>query len=253
VVTFKDNLLAEAHPEWAIRTPEGEVWRDREGLAWVDPFLPEVWEYNIAVAEEAARLGFDEIQFDYVRFPDQGGAIFSMENTEDNRVFAISRFLHAARERLKPYNVFIAADIFGYVCWNRDDTSIGQRLEELAEVVDYLSPMLYPSGFQHGVGDYRNPVENPFEIVYLTLEKARLRSSLPARRFRPWLQAFRDYAFDRRNFGPKAVFEQTNASDQFGSAGWMLWNPRNIYRGLGLGEDRLQAEIRLAAGGDDEG
>jgi hypothetical protein len=176
-----------------------------------------------------------------------------MENTEDNRVFAISRFLHSARERLKPYNVFIAADIFGYVCWNRDDTSIGQRLEELAEVVDYLSPMLYPSGFQHGVGDYRNPVENPFEIVYLTLEKARLRSSLPARRFRPWLQAFRDYAFDRRNFGPKAVFEQTNASDQFGSAGWMLWNPRNIYRGLGLGEDRLQAEIRLASGGDDEG
>jgi hypothetical protein len=253
IVTFKDNLLAEAHPEWALRTADGAIWRDREGLAWVDPFHPEVWEYNIAIAEEAARLGFDEIQFDYVRFPDQGGAVHAMENTEANRVFIISRFLETARERLKPFNVFLAADIFGYVCWNRDDTAIGQRLEELAEVVDYLSPMLYPSGFQHGVGEYRNPVANPFEIVYLTLEQARRRAELPARRFRPWLQAFRDYAFDRRVFGPEAILQQTSASDRFGSSGWMLWNPRNVYRGLGLGEERLSAEFRFEPVGDDEG
>jgi len=240
IVTFKDNLLAEAHPEWAIKNANGELWRDREGLAWVDPFNPEVWAYNAALAEEAARLGFDEIQFDYVRFPDQSGPQFSFEMTEANRVSAISRFLHLARERLRPYNVYLAADIFGYVCWNRDDTSIGQRLEDLAEEVDYLSPMLYPSGFQFGIGEYRNPVANPFEIVYLSLQEGGGRSGIDSRRFRPWLQAFRDYAFDRRSFGPQAVEAQTSAAERFGSSGWMLWNPRNVYRDLGLVERQPQ-------------
>lgn len=234
IVTFKDNLLAENHPEWALKKESGELWRDGEGLAWVDPFVPEVWEYNAALAEEAARLGFDEIQFDYVRFPDQKGARFSMENSEESRVHAISSFLWLARRQLQPYNVFLAADIFGYVCWNRNDTYIGQRLEDLVQHVDYLSPMLYPSGFRFGVGAYRNPVENPFKVVYLSLEEARQRAGLDPRRFRPWLQAFRDYAFDRRHFDAEEVSAQTEASEEFGSSGWMLWNPRNVYRGLGF-------------------
>lgn len=253
IVTFKDNLLAEAHPEWAVKTADGELWRDREGLAWVDPFNPEVWAYNAALAVEAARLGFDEIQFDYVRFPDQGGAVFSFEADEASRVFAISRFLHYARRQLRCYNVFLAADIFGYVCWNRNDTDIGQRLEDLADEVDYLSPMLYPSGFQYGVGDYRNPVANPYEIVYLSLKQGGQRSGLDRRRFRPWLQAFRDYAFDHRSFGPTAVGAQTRAAESFGSSGWMLWNPRNVYRNLGLADSQLQIGLSHPTSGDGEG
>jgi hypothetical protein len=247
IVVFKDDLLARAHPEYAIKRGSGEVWQDGEMLAWVDPNLSQVWDYNIAIAEEAAQLGFDEIQFDYVRFPAIAGLVFSRENSQVNRVAAISGFLAAARQRLAPYNVFLAADIFGYVCWNSNDTGIGQQLEELAVHLDYLSPMLYPSGFNFGAGGYTNPMENPYEIISLSLEKARKRTGLAAVRFRPWLQAFRDYAFDRRHFGAAAIRAQTAASDEFGSNGWMLWNARNVYSGAGLNVVEIEARAEIGA------
>jgi hypothetical protein len=234
IVVFKDNLLAAARPELAVRTPQGTVWHDRENLAWVDPFRKEVWDYDIDLAVEAAQYGFDEIQFDYVRFPDTPGLRFSQPNTEENRVAAISGFLAEARKRLAPYNVFLDADIFGYVCWNLNDTQIGQKLGNLADVLDYFCPMLYPSGFRYGIPGYRNPVDHPYEMVYLSLKKAAARTHLPPVRFRPWLQAFKDYAFDRREFGPSQIKEQISAAEKFGSDGWMVWNPRNIYSADGL-------------------
>jgi hypothetical protein len=139
-----------------------------------------------------------------------------------------------ARKRLLPYNVFLSADIFGYVCWNLNDTSIGQTLESVAPHLDYLSPMLYPSGFQYGIPGYRIPTKHPYEIVYLTLKKARERTGLPPLRFRPWLQAFRDYAFDRRFFKEREIRDQIDGVEQFGSHGWLLWNPQNIYSREGL-------------------
>jgi hypothetical protein len=200
----------------------------------VDPFNREVWDYNINIAIEAAKHGFDEIQFDYVRFPDALGLRFSMPNTEENRVKAITGFLVEARRRLIPHNVFLSADIFGYVCWNRNDTDIGQRLEDLAPHLDYICPMLYPSGFQYGIPGYRNPVANAYEIIYLSLKRAQERTGLPSYRFRPWLQAFRDYAFDRRYFNGKEIMGEVKAAEGFGSHGWMLWNPRNNYSSAGL-------------------
>ncbi|HWR58865.1 MAG TPA: putative glycoside hydrolase [Thermodesulfovibrionales bacterium] len=234
IVVFKDNLLALARPDLAVRTTGGEIWHDRERLAWVDPFKKDVWDYNISVAIEAAQSGFDEIQFDYIRFPDAGGVAFSMPSTEENRVGAITGFLAEARKRLSLYNVFIAADIFGYVCWNLDDTKIGQRLDGLAVSLDYMSPMLYPSGFKFGIPGYRIPVAHAHEIVYLSLKKAQDRTRLPTVRFRPWLQAFRDYAFDRREFKGQGITDQIRAAEKFGSHGWMLWNPRNVYSTEGL-------------------
>jgi hypothetical protein len=234
IVVFKDNPLALKMSDLAVKAQNGQVWRDRENLAWVDPFKKEVWDYNIDIAIEAARIGFDEIQFDYVRFPDASHLRFSMPSTEENRVRAISGFLKEAKERLMPYNVFLSADIFGYVCWNQNDTEIGQRLEDLATHVDYLCPMLYPSGFQYGIPGYRIPVAHPYEIVYLSLKRAQERTRLPAVRFRPWLQAFRDYAFDRRYFKGKELQDQINAVKEFGSQGWMLWNPQNNYFENGL-------------------
>ena len=238
IVVFKDNPLALARPDWAVKTQSGDIWRDRENLAWVDPFNKEVWNYNINIAMEAAQYGFDEIQFDYVRFPDASGLRFSMANTEENRVKAVSGFLAEARRRLVPFNVFVSADIFGYVCWNLNDTNIGQRLEDLAPHVDYLCPMLYPSGFQYGIPGYRIPVANPYEIVYLSLKRAQERTKLPSQRFRPWLQAFRDYAFDRREFKDKEITSQVKAADGFGSDGWMFWNPRNNYSSAGLKKEK---------------
>ncbi|MDH4232541.1 MAG: putative glycoside hydrolase, partial [Nitrospirota bacterium] len=229
IVVFKDNPLAHARPDLAVKTTGGAVWLDNENLAWVDPAKKEVWNYNIAVAEETALLGFDEIQFDYARFPDAAGLAYSVPNSEENRVKAITGFLVEARKRLRPYNVFLATDIFGYVCWNPDDSKIGQRIEDIAPLVDYISPMLYPSGFQFGIPGYRIPVAHPYEIVYRTLKRSQERTGLEPVRFRPWLQAFRDYAFDRRYFGRQQIQAQISGAEQFGSGGWMLWNPQNIY------------------------
>ncbi len=234
IVVFKDDTLGTARPDLAVRTEEGGVWHDRENLTWVDPSRREVWNYNIDIAVEAARSGFDEIQFDYVRFPDRKGLRFAVKNDEENRVKYISGFLAEARRRLAPYNVFIAADIFGYVSWNLDDTQIGQRLDRIAPCVDYISLMLYPSGFQFGIPGFRNPVAHPYEIVYRSLQKSRERARIPSVRFRPWLQAFKDYAFDKRHFNGPEIREQIKAAEQFGSDGWMLWNPRNIYTEAGL-------------------
>jgi hypothetical protein len=234
IVVFKDDPVASAKPDWDVLTASDTIWRDGEGLAWTDPSKQEVWEYNLDIAVEAARNGFDEIQFDYVRFPDAVGLRYSVPNTQENRVRVITQFFEEARKRLAPYNVFLSADIFGYACWNLNDTDIGQKLESIAASVDYICPMLYPSGFQYGIPGYRIPVAHPYEIPRSSLERARERTSLPSIRFRPWLQAFRDYAFDRRLFGPAEIRSQIRAAEDFGSDGWMLWNPHNVYSRDGL-------------------
>lgn len=229
LVVFKDDPLAAAHPDWAVRDAAGGIWRDREHLRWIDPTVRAAWEHNFDVAEEAARMGFDEIQFDYLRFPDASGLRFGEPNTEANRVAAITGFLEGARARLRPYNLYLSADIFGYVCWNADDTRIGQRLGALGGLVDYISPMLYPSGFTWGLPGCRKPTDHPGEIVGRSLAEAMRRTGLAGVRFRPWLQAFRDYAFDRRAFDAADIRAQVDAADAAGTDGWMLWNPHNRY------------------------
>lgn len=234
IVVFRDSTLAVSRPDLAVRTAGGTLWHDSEGMAWTDPFSREVWDYNIGIAVEAARAGFDEIQFDYVRFPDAPGLVLSEPSTQRSRIAAISGFLALARRELTPYNVFIAADLFGYVCWNLDDTGIGQTLEDILPEVDYVSPMLYPSTFQFGIPGIRNPVAHPYDIVFRSLQRALSRTVVPPDRFRPWLQAFRDYAFDRRDFGAAEIRAQISAAQDAGADGFMLWNPGNVYTAAGL-------------------
>ena len=234
IVVFKDDLLAQVREDWSVRTKGGAIWKDREGLSWIDPFRREAWDYSIDIAEEAAAAGFDEIQFDYLRFPDARGLVYSKPTTEAGRIGAITGFLRAAKQRLVKYNVFLAVDVFGYICWNTDDTKIGQRLEDLAGVVDYVSPMLYPSGFQFGIPGVRNPVAKPYDIVYRSLQAAMERTAGTAVRYRPWLQAFRDYAFGGKVFGATEIEAQVRGADAAGANGWMLWNPRNLYSTDGL-------------------
>ena len=234
IVSFKDTPYVTAHPEYGVKKTDGTLFKDKEGLYWVDASRKDSWKYIIDIAEESAKAGFDEIQFDYVRFPDRKGIKFSVENTQANRVQAISGFLESARTRLIPYNVFLSADIFGYVSWHDADIEIGQRVDALAPYVDYLSPMLYPSGFNAGIPGYSNPVAANYEIVKHSLDKALEKSGGSPLSYRPWLQAFRDYAFDRRIYGDKEIRDQIRASDDFGSCGWILWNPRNVYTAAGL-------------------
>jgi hypothetical protein len=228
IVVFKDDLLAEAHPEWMIKK-NGQPFLDGEKLHWVDASQRGTWDYNIAIAKAAAEMGFDEVHFDYVRFPDSKGVTFSKPSTEENRTQAITGFLTAAHKALAPYNVMVTAAIFGYAAWNTGDTTIGQDITKIAPAVDAVSLMLYPSGFHLGIPNYRNPVQHPYEIIHLSMKRAQERTGLPAMHFRPWLQAFRDYAFGRVQFGEDRMYKQVKASNDLGSSGYMFWNPRNVY------------------------
>lgn len=234
IVVFKDDLLAKARPELAVQDGHGALWHDREGVAWLDPTQQLAWSYSIDIAEEAAKLGFDEIQFDYVRFPEANGVHFSQTNNQQNRVNAIMGFLAKARERLVSFNVFLSADVFGYVLWNLNDASTGQELERLGEVLDYICPILYPSEFLWGTPDVRNPVAHPYQIVADSLSRAKQRTGMAGIRFRPWLQDFADYAFDRRKFEGDEVRAQIDGADATKTNGWMLWNPLNQYSVDGL-------------------
>jgi hypothetical protein len=233
IVVFKDNVLANHRRDLAIiDTRTGRPWIDNEKLAWVDPFREEVWNYDIAIAKEAVAKGFDEIQFDYVRFPTDGklaAARYSRVNNSTTRLPTIAAFLAKARRELGPTGVFISADLFGYTAFNTNDTDIGQRIEELAPYLDYICPMVYPSGYHLGIPGYRNPVAHPYEVVRESVRLIRQRTQQMPVQVRPWIQDFRDYAFDRRTFGVPEVRAQMRGAAEGGSAGWMLWNPKNDY------------------------
>lgn len=243
IVTFKDNTLCTARPELAAQRDK-KTFKDREGLAWCDPFLPDVRNYNIDIAVAAAKAGFDEIEFDYVRFPDAKGVEFSQESTDESRPKTIDLFLKDARQKLLPYNVFLSADVFGYICWNQGDTGIGQKIMDVTQILDYVSPMLYPSGFSFGIPKYRDPVSHPYEIVRLTLDRAGQRTTVDPVRFRPWLQGFADYAFDRRQFTGREIQAQIKAANDFHSDGWLLWNPRNVYSSADISGTTQQSAAR---------
>jgi hypothetical protein len=229
VVTFKDNLLATAHPEWAVKTQGGGIFLDRERLRWADAFHKETWDYNIAIAKAAAELGYDEIQFDYVRLPDNRGVVFPEKANIANRTKVITGFLEAAYKALIPYNVFVAADVFGYVPWNEGDTGIGQQIVDVTKAVDIVSLMTYPSGYHLGIPKYRNPVKHIYETVYLTQKMAIDRTKASPLKFRPWLQAFREYAYGGGNFEEDRMKLEIKAADDSGASGWMFWNAGNIY------------------------
>jgi hypothetical protein len=230
IVVFKDDVLVRRYPEFALKADDGTVLQEKDGFAWADPRIKSVWDYNAAIAVKAARLGFDEIQFDYIRFPvvKTPPRLCAADCSEMRRA-AIRGFLAEARAQLTKFNVFIGADIFGYTSWDTGDSNIGQKLEDIAAEVDYICPMLYPSSFRNGVPASPLPLDNPDKIVDLSLRRAQLRTGLVAVRFRPWLQAFADFNFDHRSFGRQEIGLQTTAADAFGSDGWMLWQSHSIY------------------------
>ena len=238
IVVMKDNILANARPDLAIiDTRTGKPWIDNEKLAWVDPFREEVWNYNIALAKEALRRGFDEVQFDYVRFPTDGklgAAKYAQPNNKDTRLPAIAAFLAKARREIGAAGGFLGADLFGYTAFNENDTDIGQRIEELAPHLDYICPMVYPSGYHKGIPGHPNPVLVPYKVVHESVRLIRKRAGTSVVRVRPWLQDFKDYAFDRRIFGVNEVQAQIRGAEEAGGSGWMLWNPRNDYTGAAL-------------------
>ena len=233
IVCFKDELSAKNNPCRAVKRADGTVWRNAAKMAWVDPFNSDAQDYIIDIAVDAAKKGFDEINFDYVRFPAKSDLLFSQENNQENRLKAINHFVKKASIRLRPYGVFLSLDTYGYVAWNtKNDTNIGHRTEVLAQHADYLAPMLYPSGFNRGILGIEDPAKEPYRIVKATLLK--MQESIEPVRLRPWLQYFKDYAFSREHYNDFEIKEQIRASDDTNCSGWLLWNPSSRYNRGGL-------------------
>jgi len=230
IVVFKDPVLARAKPEWAIHNKKGGIWKDNKGLAWLNPYNQQVWKYIVDLAVEAAKLGFKEIQFDYVRFPTDGNLknIVYPEKMDLARSLIIKEFLSYARKRLEPRGIYVSADVFGLVTSAKDDMKIGQILEEVAEEVDYICPMVYPSHYARGSYGIADPNASPYETVFQSLKHAVERlEKLETNRaiIRPWLQ---DFSLGYR-YGIKEVKAQIQATYDVGLEEWILWNPANLY------------------------
>lgn len=227
IVTFKDELQASNNPDYAIKNSKNEIWRNYDNLSWVDPFDKRSHDYVLSIAEDAAQVGFDEINFDYIRFPAKDELKFSKENTQQNRIDAISKFLSSAQKRLRKYGVFISVDTYGNICWSKDDNGIGQTIVSLAKNADYLAPMLYPSGFSTGSFNFVYPSEHPYEVIYRSIKH--IDNIIDTRRIRPWLQYFKDYAHKHRFYKKFEVNEQIRATKDLNTNGWMLWSPSSRY------------------------
>jgi len=226
IVTFKDELQASNNEDYAIKKADGTIWRNHDNMAWVDPFDKRAHDYTISIAEEAAKVGFNEINFDYIRFPAKSGLKFSKENTQANRIQAISEFLESAQNRLRKYGVFISVDTYGNICWTKNNT-IGQTIESLAKYADYIAPMLYPSGFASGSFYFKNPSDHPHAVIYRSIKN--IKGIIEPKRVRPWLQCFKDYAHSRRDYGRFEVQEQIRATEEMKTNGWMIWSPSSKY------------------------
>jgi len=225
MVTFKDDPLAFANADLAVLQADGSVWTDGEGLAWANPFKEAVWNYNIALAKEVAALGFDEINLDYLRFPSDGALsdiVYDTENTAETRTTAIRTFVSKMDEALKPYGVYLSADVFGLTVWvdPENDMNIGQRVMDIAPYVDYLSPMIYPSTFVTGNLGYANPTAYQYQVVYRS-QLAAMGRVPSTTKVRPWLQAYW--------YSATEMLLQKQAANDAGSAGWIWWNAAGVY------------------------
>src|SRR3989344_238842 len=174
LTVFQDPILAKAHPEWALKNKAtGEVWKDRSGLAWIDPAAKPAWDYVAAIAKDAIARGFDEINFDYIRFASDGNLSnieFPYWDMKTPRHKVINDFFEFLRAELGTAK--ISAGLFGLTTVNPDDLGIGQVIEDAYANFDYVSPMIYPSHFAEGFLGYKNPAKNPYEIIKYSMDRA---------------------------------------------------------------------------------
>ena len=225
VVVFEDPFLARERPDMAITRRGGGVWTNNAGLGWANPYDKRVWDYNVDVAEAAARAGFDEIMFDYVRFPSDGdveAAVYRYK-TPERKFVTISRFVQYARERLSPLGVRVSAAVFGLSATR--SLGIGQRPKVLARHLDALYPMVYPSHYSPGEYDIDDPNGNPGATVTMSLRHFR-RATLGSKcKVIPWLQ---DFSLGR-TYTIADVRDQIRAARRVRAGGFLLWNAGGVY------------------------
>ncbi|HMC54167.1 MAG TPA: putative glycoside hydrolase [Gemmatimonadaceae bacterium] len=232
LVAFKDPVSAEKNPDWQIRQEDGSTWRDKQGLAWVNAHDKRVWEYNLAIAEELVALGFEEIQWDYIRFPEPYKSLPTQvfPGASMSKPDALASFLKESRQRLSKLGVRTTADIFGLVTSVRGTLEVGQNWEKLSPVTDVLLPMVYPSHYPRGSLGVAHPNGQPYDIIKIALDTARVRDQklgiTKPEHVRPWLQAF---SLGQPKYGPEQVAAQKKAVYDAGYNGWILWSPGSMY------------------------
>lgn len=233
IVVFKDSVTARVHPDWTIRRGDNSIWRDKKGIAWVNPYHRELWDYNIGVAEELVKLGFGEIQFDYIRFPEPYPSlpkqVFPSSN-DLSKPAALEAYLKEAKTRLNKLGVRSTADIFGLVTTVNGALEVGQDWEKISPVVDVVLPMVYPSHYPHGELGVKNPNAEPYKIINTAISRARVRDKKlgisEPEHIRPWLQAF---TLGKPEYGAEQLREEKKAVYDSGYDGWVLWNPGSSY------------------------
>jgi len=254
IPVFEDKELANKKPEWAIKDRRnGRIWQDNKGLSWVDPSSTGVWDYNLDIAKEALDLGFDEINFDYVRFPSDGSManlVYPLWDQTADKSEVMRQFFAYQKDKLAQFGPR-SIDLFGMNLWfvNEDnDMNIGQKLIDALPYFDYVCPMVYPSHYPANFDGFANPADHPYEIIFSNLEKAKLfldqqrqlqeqaqqqaktngqKIAPPVEyaRIRPWLQAFNLGA----TYDLNMIKQEIKATNDGGGFGWLLWNAVNNY------------------------
>ncbi len=237
IVTFKTPNYALRYPERAITDPAtADVYQSSDGLHWASAFDRQLWRYNVEVAKEAAEAGFNEIQFDYVRFPDAKPSVESRLDYKnawnESKTLAIYRYLRFARAELEPYRVYMAADTFGWTASSQGDENIGQHWESLANVVDYNCPMMYPSHYGAGLFGLAVPDANPYATMDRGIKDAQARDGnlMTPGALRPWIQDFTArWVRGHISYGPEEVRAQIQALEDNGVHQFLIWNAGNRY------------------------
>ncbi len=253
IVVARDPLLAHGKPSWAIRDVRGGFWHDGLGKPWVDAYNDSVWVYAAEIAREAVKLGFAEIQFDYVRFPDEplrrlARAVYPAKQEGESQRASLKRHLRLLRDHLKPMGVPFTIDVFGLTTSTDGSLGIGQRWEDLIRIADVVLPMVYPSHYRRGSFGLPHPNGQPYSVVRRAVEDGVRRAArVPeAARIRPYLQAF---TLGRPRYTAAEVRAQIAAVEDAGLHEWILWNARGVYPAGALRRDPFVARVPLAAGG----
>jgi hypothetical protein len=232
IVVFKDSVAARVNPEHVIRKTDGTAWRDKQGLTWVNPYDEAIWEYNFRVGEEAVKLGFGEIQFDYIRFPEPYKSLPTQVFPNQKgraKPDVLAEFLRIANARFDKLNVRTTADVFGLVTTVGGPLEIGQDWEKLSPVVDVMLPMTYPSHYPRGAFGLTRPNADPYTVQLRAIARARQRDAklgLTGERVRPWIQAF---SLGQPPYGPSHVKDQARGIYDAGYNGWVWWHPGSRY------------------------
>jgi len=257
IVVARDPLLAKRKVAWAIHDSSGALWRDGLGEPWVDAHNDSVWSYAAALAEEAVLMGFREIQFDYIRFPDEpperlGRTVYPARRPGESRRAAIRRNVELLRDRVRRAGVPFTLDVFGLTTSARGDLGIGQVWEDLSGAADVILPMVYPSHYRRGSFGLSNPNREPYIVIRRAMEEAieRNRGVPTPAKIRPYLQAFTIY---RVRYGPEEVAAQIRAVEEVGLTDWVLWNARGVYPAEALRPARRPTGQGSGGGGSPAG